>query len=128
MLVWLKLGRMADHKKLKEQMEKTTDPKEALSIIILHLEKKNRKLEGELAKEKETTLAAKYMLDLHKRDLNNLTLKLNAYKKDYQRTKGCLDAALGFVGYEQERAFRKESLYTLWLENKAEERNIELAR
>ncbi len=75
----------------------------------------------------DSTVLFKNLVELG-RSLEKLTLKKNAYKRDYQRTKQCLDAALDFKGFCIEKAFRKESLYTLWLENKAEERNIELAR
>jgi len=75
----------------------------------------------------DSTTLLKNLVELG-RDLERLTLKKNAYKRDYKRTKECLDAALDFKGFCIEKAFRKESLYTLWLEAKAEERNIELAR
>ena len=75
----------------------------------------------------DSTTLFKNLLELG-RSLERLTLKKNAYKRDYQRTKQCLDAALDFQGFCIEKAFRKESLYTLWLEEKAHQRNLELAR
>ncbi len=75
----------------------------------------------------DSTTLFKNLVELG-RSLERLTLKKNAYKRDYRRTKERLDAALDFQGFCIERAFRKESLYTLWLEEKAHERNLELAR
>ena len=62
-------------------------------------------------------------------DLDKMTLKKNAYKKDAQRQSLCVNKLLLFIPRCQEKVYyERECLYTLWLEEMAHQRNLELAR
>lgn len=97
---------------------------------IRKLEEENKKLKKEMQELKEKTDPdyAAFLIAEFKIEMGKLELKKNAYKRDSQRRKECLDAALNFNGFCVEKVFSKECLYTLWLEQKAHERNLELAR
>ena len=67
------------------------------------------------------------VLDLEE-DLARMTLKKNAYKKDAERFQCLLNLTMAGVAFRKEVYYERECLFTLWLEEKAHQRNLELAR